>query len=384
MPEAAEPDKTSTEEENFAYVRGKNWTEENIHTLISWLHTSAVMLDLTREATSHYRKVMRRSTIINLIFSSVAGTVSLSQFNGSTSYSAIETLLKAFFSASSILVALNTGYIKVYQIQERLESTIQLQQQWSNFGSFITSELQLPKTLRKDALQVINKMKETYHQLIRDHVDINREIMEKVALQNGISPQQLTISDLFERVISEEWNRIKAENGENDNIINVSVDTDDEDDATVAPKKGAEPPSIKTVKEGTNEPPSTMRTLQRSSTHLFENKNTKKLRSLDKKVINTRTQIANIVLNPRRATSSKSTNDSKQTNKDSVLPYQVVVAKATAGTPSINSEDDMSEDLEFSYDNEGNPELGPVSQPQKLKTPAEPPKSMLRSLIPFL
>ena len=389
MPEAAEPDKTSTEEENFAYGRGKNWTEENIHTLISWLHTSAVMLDLTREATTYYRKLMRRSTIINLIFSSVAGTVSLSQFNGSTSYSAIETLLKAFFSASSILVALNTGYIKVYQIQERLESTIQLQQQWSNFGSFITSELQLPKTLRKDALQVINKMKETYHQLIRDHVDINREIMEKVALQNGISPQQLTISDLFERVISEEWNRIKAENGENDNIINVSVDTDDEDDATVAPKKGAEPPSIKTVKEGTNEPPSTMRTLQRSSTHLFENKNTKKLRSLDKKVINTRTQIANIVLNPRRATSSKSTNDGKQTTKDGVLPYQVVVAKATAGacasaSNSINSEDDMSEDLEFSYDNEGNPELGPVSPPQKLKTPAEPPKSMLRSLIPFL
>ena len=370
MPEAAEPDKTSTEEENFAYVRGKNWTEENIHTLISWLHTSAVMLDLTREATSHYRKLMRRSTIINLIFSSVAGTVSLSQFNGSTSYSAIETLLKAFFSASSILVALNTGYIKVYQIQERLESTIQLQQQWSNFGSFITSELQLPKTLRKDALQVINKMKETYHQLIRDHVDINREIMEKVALQNGISPQQLTISDLFERVISEEWNRIKAENGENDNIINVSVDTDDEDDATVAPKKGAEPSSIKTVKEGTNEPPSTMRTLQRSSTHLFENKNTKKLRSLDKKVINTRTQIANIVLNPRRATSSKSTNDSKQTNKDCVLPYQVVVSKAAASaTPSINS-DEESEDLDFTYDNEGNPELGPIGQGQKLKAKA--------------
>lgn len=369
-----EPDKTSTEEENFAYVRGKNWTEENIHTLISWLHTSAVMLDLTREATSHYRKVMRRSTIINLIFSSVAGTVSLSQFNGSSSYSVIETLLKAFFSASSILVALNTGYIKVYQIQERLESTIQLQQQWSNFGSFITSELQLPKTLRKDALQVINKMKEIYHQLIRDHVDINREIMEKVALQNGISPQQLTISDLFERVIFEEWNRIKAENGENDSIINIALNTDDEDDYddTVAPRKREK--SATTSKENAGEKGATgVKSLQRSSTHLFENKNTKKLRSLDKKVINTRTQIANIVLSPRRATSSKSTNDGKQTNKDGVLPYQVVVSKAAASastaTPSINS-DEESEDLDFTYDNEGNPELGPIGQGQKLKAKA--------------
>lgn len=377
MPEAAEPDKTSTEEQdNFIYVRGKNWTEENIHTLISWLHTSAVMLDLTREATSHYRKVMRRSTIINLIFSSVAGTVSLSQFNGSSSYSLIETLLKAFFSASSILVALNTGYIKVYQIQERLESTIQLQQQWSNFGSFITSELQLPKTLRKDALQVINKMKEIYHQLIRDHVDINREIMEKVALQNGISPQQLTISDLFERVIYEEWNRIKAENGENDSIINIALNTDDEDDYddTAAPRKrekGAAP-----SKENAGEKGATgVKSLQRSSTHLFENKNTKKLRSLDKKVINTRTQIANIVLSPRRATSSKSTNDGKQTNKDTVLPYQVVVSKAapsvgaSTATPSINS-DEESDYLDFTYDNDGNPELGPIGQGQKLKAKA--------------
>ena len=172
--------------ENYSYGRGKNWTEENIHTLISWLHTSAVMLDLTREATTYYRKVMRRSTIVNLIFSSVAGTVSLSQFNINSvgdAYKVLDTLLKAFFSASSILVALNTGYIKVYQIQERLESTIQLQQQWSNFGSLITSELQLPTPIRKDALQLINKMKETYHQLIRDHVDINRDILEKVALR---------------------------------------------------------------------------------------------------------------------------------------------------------------------------------------------------------
>ena len=114
-----------------------------------------------------------------------------------------------------------------------------------------------------------------------------------------------------------------------------------------------------------------MKTLQRSSTTLFENKNTKKLRSLDKKVINTRTQIANIVLSPRRATSSKSTNDGKQTNKDTVLPYQVVVSKAapSTATPSINS-DEESDYLDFTYDNDGNPELGPIGQGQKLKAKA--------------
>ena len=383
--------------ENYSYGRGKNWTEENIRTLISWLHTSAVMLDLTREATTYYRKVMRRSTIVNLIFSSVAGTVSLSQFNINNTdeaYKVLDTLLKAFFSAASILVALNTGYIKVYQIQERLESTIQLQQQWSNFGSLITSELQLPTPIRKDALQLINKMKETYHQLIRDHVDINRDILEKVALRNGISPQQLTISDLFERVIVEELNRIKMENGDDDSIIEVNVCDDDdisvvtEYDADIQSRavmakgvggnsKARSVSSARAVSSGEaakvkNEESrvNQLKNLQRSSTHLFENKNTKKLRNLEKKVMNTRTQIANLVMSPRRTTKMTYDNvmgelKSKKndgmgivvvTNKSS--PNDAVVSSGTSVTSvSSTNTDDLT--LQFEYDSEGNPELAP-------------------------
>jgi hypothetical protein len=299
--------------ENYKFVRGENWTEENIRTLISWLHTSAVMLDLTREATTYYRKLMRRSTIINLVFSSVAGTVSLSQFNGSSdsaTYKTLDTLLKAFFSAASILVALNTGYIKVYQVQERLESTIQLQQQWSNFGSLITSELQLPIALRKDALQIITKMKETYHHLIRDHVDINRNILEKVAVRNGISPQQLTITDLFERVIAEELTRLRVSaEGDNESTIDVIVEKDayetdgDGDDFSVdEPAPAAKKRAGAGAGAGADEP--ALKQMHRTSSRFFENKNTKQLRKLEKKTLNTRAQIAQMVLSPvKRLTS---------------------------------------------------------------------------------
>ena len=295
--------------ENYKFSRGANWNEENIKTLISWLHTSAIMLDLTREATAYYRKLMRRSTIINLVFSSVAGTVSLSQFNGSSdsaTYKTADTLLKAFFSAASILVALNTGYIKVYQVQERLESTIQLQQQWSNFGTLITSELQLPITLRKDALQIITKMKETYHHLIRDHVEINRNILEKVAVRNGISPQQLTITDLFERVIGEELTRMRDLGQSKDSTIDVIVtdnyDTDD-DIAVTAPA---------------NEPP--LKQMQRTSSRFFENKNTKQLRKLERKTLNTRAQIAQMVLSPgKRLTSQSQTQPPVSASYNSVM-----------------------------------------------------------------
>jgi hypothetical protein len=307
--------------ENYKFVRGENWTEENIRTLISWLHTSAVMLDLTREATTYYRKLMRRSTIINLVFSSVAGTVSLSQFNGSSdseTYKTLDTLLKAFFSAASILVALNTGYIKVYQVQERLESTIQLQQQWSNFGSLITSELQLPIALRKDALQIITKMKETYHHLIRDHVDINRNILEKVAVRNGISPQQLTITDLFERVIAEELTRLRVSappaEGDNESTIDVIVEKDayetdgDGDDNSVdepapAAKKRVGAVAGAGAGAGAADEPA-LKQMHRTSSRFFENKNTKQLRKLEKKTLNTRAQIAQMVLSPvKRLTS---------------------------------------------------------------------------------
>lgn len=381
-----EPSSAEEDIENYSYGRGKNWTEENIHTLISWLHTSAVMLDLTREATTYYRKVMRRSTIVNLIFSSVAGTVSLSQFNINNTdeaYKVLDTLLKAFFSAASILVALNTGYIKVYQIQERLESTIQLQQQWSNFGSLITSELQLPTPLRKDALQLINKMKETYHQLIRDHVDINRDILEKVALRNGISPQQLTISDLFERVIVEELNRIKMENGDDDSIIEVNVCDDDdvsvvtEYDTNIQQARTGMNSKARAVSNGgtvsaKNEEGrvNQLRNLQRSSTHLFENKNTKKLRNLEKKVVNTRTQIANLVMSPRRTTKMTYDNvmNELKSKKNDGMGIVVLANKSSSSDAVVSSgtsvtsassanTDDLT--LQFDYDSEGNPELAP-------------------------
>jgi hypothetical protein len=238
-----------------------------------------------------------------------------------------------------------------------MEGTIQIQQQWSHIGSLITSEIQLPTPLRKDALQIINKMKETYHQLIRDHVDINRDILEKVALRNGVSPQQLTITDLFERVIAEELNRIKAENGDEESVIEF-IDTDDDGGSVyeqdLQPKTKAKAKAQPNLAAAAAANPS----LKRSSTNLFESKNTKKLLNLDKKVMNTRTQIANIVLNPRKPTTRTTydgvMNELKSKKQD--LSYQTAVA-IVKKKESEETDSESSSTLSFDYDNEGNPEL---------------------------
>jgi hypothetical protein len=130
------------------------------------------------------------------------------------------------------------GYLKIYQIQEKMETTIRLQQEWTVFGSKITSEMQLPENLRKDALFLIIRMKETYFELIKSQVEISKKIMRRVAYRNGLNVGDLGLPEIFERVIKGEAMRlstiVKSE-PESDNKRNFSVnvydgDTSEEDE----------------------------------------------------------------------------------------------------------------------------------------------------------
>ena len=268
---------------NYKYERGENWTEENIKTLNQWLHVGAININICDESIKYYRRQIRRNTIVNLIFSTIASTTSLSQFNTSIeSNESLGLILKIFFSIASILIALSTGYLKVYQVQENLEQTIQYQHNLIMFSSRLSSEMQLPVKLRKDALYMIIKMKETYHELLRNQIQVNKKIIEKVAIANRISPQKLTITDLFETVIIEEWNRVKAENGDTDAII-IPFD---------------ESNGVYDMDSDTGSEKRQKITKQRSGNRLFENKSTKQLRTLNKQVADQRAQINTIVMTP--------------------------------------------------------------------------------------
>ncbi len=212
MPGAGEKD-VDEEFADVKFKRGENWNDENIKTLTQWAHIAAMSCDLYNESTIYYRNLMRRNTVFNLIVSSFAGIASLSQFSIDPQTNEILSfILKGFFSVASILVALNSGFLKIYEVQERLEGSIRLQNSWTQFGSRLSSEMQLPVALRKDALYMIIKLKETYHELIKDQIQVNKNILQKVALRNGLSPQALTITDLFERTIQWELMRVDTLN----------------------------------------------------------------------------------------------------------------------------------------------------------------------------
>jgi hypothetical protein len=197
--------------DNYSFEKGAHWDPENVKTILQWIHIAAINLDVMSEATMHYKRYIRRNTIISLILSTLASTASLSQFNVSES-TTLALALKIAFTAMTALITVSTGYIKVYQIQEKLEKAIKLQQEWTSFGSLLSGELQLPVHLRKDALYLIIKFKDTYNELFKQQIDISQKIIRRVAVRNGLEPYSLSLSELFERVLEGEAERMKIAN----------------------------------------------------------------------------------------------------------------------------------------------------------------------------
>lgn len=197
-------------EEEIRFRKGSNWIPENVKTLMRWIHISAIYIDILGESIKHYKRILRTSTIVNLILSSIASTVSISQYgNITTNYLTLDWFIKGGVTLSTIIIALNAGYMKVYNIQEKVEKSIRLQQQWIEFGTTLSSELQLPVEHRKDALFFIIRMKDMYATLIKQHIVANRAILKKIALKNGVSADVLTLSDLLERSIQSEALRLE-------------------------------------------------------------------------------------------------------------------------------------------------------------------------------
>lgn len=218
MPSDADTEPSDIDHSHYKFDRfakGANWDPENVRTILQWVHIAAINLDVMTEASVHYKRFIRRNTILSLIFSTLASTASLSQFNLSQEdYPNIDLSLKILFTIFATAIAISTGYLKIYQIQEKLEKAIKLQQEWTAFGSTLSSELQLPLELRKDALYLIVKHKDTYTELFKQQIDVSQKIIQRVATRNGLKSQALSLSELFERVLEAEAERMQVHAGE--------------------------------------------------------------------------------------------------------------------------------------------------------------------------
>lgn len=164
---------------------GNNWTGNNVSTLLSWLTNANYNIECLELSIQDCSQTIRHNVILGLSLSTGAGTISVANIGiTSSSSSNLQLILNIIFTVMTYIVAINTGRIKVYQIQERLEQFIKLKQEWTYFITTIAVEFQTPVNLRKDALQLILNNKEKYLDLMKRDCEFTdsakREMQKKI------------------------------------------------------------------------------------------------------------------------------------------------------------------------------------------------------------
>jgi hypothetical protein len=122
---------------------------------------------------------MRQHVILGLVLSTISGTLSVTQF-GNIINQEVNFILNFFFTVFTFTVAISTGCIKVYQVQERLEKFLTVKQEWIVFITKIATQFQLNIDLRKDALDLINVNKDKYLDLLKIDNEIPNFIKKQV------------------------------------------------------------------------------------------------------------------------------------------------------------------------------------------------------------
>lgn len=158
--------------------RGTNWNTNNVETLRDWLTISAFNIKCLEISIDYMRTTLRRNSIIGLLLSTLSGTLSITQF-GISSDSTESTVINGFLTFFTFTIAISTGCMKIYQVQERLEEYIKLKQEWLTFSASLASEMQLPTSIRKDALYLIMKNKVKYLDLLKSDAEVSDWIRNK-------------------------------------------------------------------------------------------------------------------------------------------------------------------------------------------------------------
>ena len=149
-----------------------NWSGANLETLSQWIQISSFQIEALELAIIYYRSIVRKNVLLGVVFSTASGSISLSQMNSREQ----QIVYNIIFIIMSFSIAIFTGLIKIYQIQERLEEFIKLKQEWIGFSMTITTEVQLPVQERKRALDLITKHKNKYLDLLKRDTDIPTSI----------------------------------------------------------------------------------------------------------------------------------------------------------------------------------------------------------------
>jgi hypothetical protein len=160
--------------------RGKEWNLSNYTTILNWLNMANLnnlLLDFT---IAHYRGIVNRVTVITLIVSSVASTISLLQFSNSTDtigYFVVQIITVILSFITSILA----GYLKITRMNDLLEEAQARHQAVIEFITELSIQLQLPINIRTNALKLIMSRQKDSKTLLASEINIPKSVKKTVS-----------------------------------------------------------------------------------------------------------------------------------------------------------------------------------------------------------
>lgn len=173
---------TNTDEDyyydaDYKEFNDKKWTTDNIKTLVQWNCIAAYNIEVLDMSISMYQRYMRWNVIFGLIMSTTSGAISASRFSADPKSQLIVTF-NYIFTFMAFSIAIFTGAIKIYQVQENLETFIRVKQEWINFSTLLVAEFQLPLSERQDAVTLIKNNKSKYLDLLKTPINIPKMIRQ--------------------------------------------------------------------------------------------------------------------------------------------------------------------------------------------------------------
>lgn len=154
-----------------------NWTEANVNTLRAWKASLKEALFIYNYVMEKLKKKLNRIKVSLLFFSiittliSAIATYALTDSSNQTNViiSLVITILTTVIGA---ITSFLNGFIKIYNLDELVQSYTVYIERMDTIYSDIASELVLPILLREDAFDFIKREHEVYSNLIKNSPEI--------------------------------------------------------------------------------------------------------------------------------------------------------------------------------------------------------------------
>ena len=153
----------------------KTWNNLiTLETFHDWISVASYKIECLDLAIKIYRWRLQTCILLGLLLSTASGTISVTQFGN---YSPnLKFGLNLVLTITSFAVALLTGIVKTFKLQENLEEYISLKQSWVSFSAKINNEIYLPKKMRGNAETLIKDNKARFLDLLKIDVPIPKEM----------------------------------------------------------------------------------------------------------------------------------------------------------------------------------------------------------------